>query len=506
MNYKILFLASFFSTVLFSEPIDWELRKKQNTTEQPKTEVVEKPVQPETFIPSKNPTQFSTVTSTPTDRETLSITVYNQNMGIVREKRKVKLPAGSVSVRYEGVASQILPNTVRVKDAIGNGFFIYEQNYEYDLISSDRLLQKYVGKDITIHQQNPTTGAETPVKANLLSNNRGLVLKIGDQISLGYPGRISVPSIPDNLYYQPTLIWKLETEKESEYSLDVSYQTNGLNWKADYIMLLDADENSADINCWVTLENRSGTSFRSADLQLLAGQVNRASRPPRPLLPKGYRDSAISKKRPEPFSQEQLSEYYLYTLERPVDIEENQMKQVSLFSTNSVSIKKLYSISNINMNRPDLFTNASVSYIVENKKDNNLGRPIPQGTVRVFQSDSKGRQQLLGSSNIPHTPENERFTVKTGKAFDVVASGKRTSHEKKVVGKGYTESYEVSIRNRKKEAVKVNYYANIYGDWKFTHTSHTFTKITSNTALLEVEVKPDSEEVVTYSFEVVEGN
>ncbi len=448
-------------------------------------------------------------TSTQSDRTSVSVTIYNAGMGLVRETRKTDLKKGILSLRYEDVASQIIPQTVRIKSRSNpDKLTVFEQNYEYDLISSGRLMDKYIGKEVKLFRLNEN-GTETEYKAKLISNNDGPVYQIGSEISLGFPGRVVVPSIPDNLFEHPTLIWKLNNQNSGSQELEVSYQTNGMNWSADYILILDESEKTADLASWVTLDNQSGARFENATLQLVAGEVKRANEytvTAYAPLAKGRMNDEIfsSDLRAPQFEQENLSEYYLYTLDQPTTIGMNQTKQVQLFSTGGVSVLKRYIFENLPMysGEEKNFNKAEIRYEFKNSKDNQLGRPLPKGTIRAYKADSKGRQQLLGEDLIDHTPNDELVKITTGEAFDVVANGKQLSYENFSIGSGYHADYEVSLRNRKTEDITIRVYANLAGDWKITESSHKAVKESAFKAYFDVPVKAGAEVKLTYSVKV----
>jgi len=445
-------------------------------------------------------------TSTQSDRTSVSVTIYNGGMGLVRETRKTDLKKGILFLRYEDVASGIVPQTVRIKSRSNpDKLTVFEQNYEYDLISSDRLMEKYIGKDVKLFRLNEN-GTETEQKARLIAVNGGPVYQIGSEISLGFPGRVVVPSIPDNLFEHPTLIWKLNNQNSGSQELEVSYQTNGMNWSADYILNLDESEKTADLASWVTLNNQSGARFENATLQLVAGEVKRAETVQTRYAPmaKGYEDIYTSELRVPQFEQENLSEYYLYTLDQPTTIGMNQTKQVQLFAANGISVLKRYIFENLPMysGEEKNFNRASIRYEFKNSRDNNLGRPLPKGTIRAYKADSKGRQQLLGEDQIDHTPNDELVKITTGEAFDVVANGKQLSYENFSIGSGYYAGYEVSLRNRKTEDITIRVYANLAGDWKITESSHKAVKESAYKAFFDVPVKAGAEVKLTYSVKV----
>lgn len=448
-------------------------------------------------------------TSSSKERKDLSITIYNGGMGLVREVRTVNLPKGRTSLKYEDVASSIIPQTVRVKPLLGSKeFTVFEQNYEYDLISNHRLLEKYVGREVTLIQTNNKTGEETTTKAKLIAYNDGRpVYEIGNQISLDHPGRVVVQSIPDNLYAKPTLIWDLFSKEAGEKTMDVSYQTAGMNWSADYNLFLSDDETGADIQSWVTLSNSSGVAFLKATLQLVAGKIqllhNQNVRPVGYMAKRQMNEMAMDGQSSPAFAQENLSEYYLYTLDQPTDIGSQQTKQVQLFAEEGLKVEKKYIFENIPMRSDGQkeFNNATVRYDLINTKKNRLGRPLPAGTIRILKKDSKGRVQLLGEDNIDHTPIEEWVRVSTGSAFDVVANGRQTSYEKFKITNGYKASYEVELRNRKKEAITVRLYDYLNGEWKVTDNSHKFEKESQSRIFFDIKLPAGAVEKLTYTVE-----
>lgn len=446
-------------------------------------------------------------TSSEKDRKSLSVTIYNGGIGLVRETRVTTLPKGRSTLRYEDVASSILAQTVRVVPGKGSSeFSIFEQNYEFDLISNERLMEKYVGQNVLLFQTNPKTGEETSLEAKLIAYNNGPVYQIGDKISLGYPGRVVVPSLPQNLFSKPTLVWEMFSKEAGEKKFEVSYQTGGMNWSADYNLHLNEAENGADLLSWVTLSNSSGTNYRDATLQLVAGKIQLISHQPIPMaMDKKYKVRAsvmMDGAEPE-FSQENLSEYYLYTLDQPTDIGDRQTKQVQLFSQQGIIVEKKFIFENIPLydGNQKRFTNATVRYDILNSSKNRLGRPLPAGSFRIFKSDSKGRVQLLGEDSIDHTPNDEWVRVSTGSAFDVVASGKQTKYEKFKISEGFKAGYEMEIRNRKKEDITVRVYAPVYGEWKITENSHKFEKESQSKVFFDLKIPAGKVEVVRYTVE-----
>lgn len=444
--------------------------------------------------------------STGEDRQSVSLTIYNFGIGLVRETRRLPLDKGITELNFMDVAEKIIPQSVRISDP-QKKVTVYEQNFEFDLVTPSRLMDKFIGKEVTIYNEHPTTGIQTPRKVTLIANNKGPVYQTDTEISLGYPGRVTVPQLPNNLFTKPTMVWKLTNEKAGETELEVMYQTSGMGWSSDYVMVLSDDEKTAGMNCWVTLTNQSGAEFKNATLQLVAGQINFTKT-------KGATVDALdgdsylatlssvtSRNKTPEFEQENLSEMYLYTLDTPTDLNNNQTKQLQLFTGDQIQIEKRYEIQQVVFNDSRRFTSANIWYEFINSNVNSLGRPMPKGVVRVYKADSKGRQQLLGESGIDHTPQNEKIKLHTGKAFDVVSNGRILYQEQFDSGRGNKGGFEVSVRNRKAEAITVRVFIQKSPSTKIIKTSHPVVVVSTISAYMDIYMRPDSEEVVSYHLE-----
>ncbi len=266
------------------------------------------------------------------DQTGVAITIYNVNLGLVKDQREIKLPRGTGELRFMDVASQIIPTSVHIKSRLeSESLQVLEQNYEYDLLNPQKLLDKYVGKEVRLYYKNPYTEREEVVKATLLSNNGGPIFKIGDEITFGHPGRIIFPGVPENLISKPTLVWLVENSLSSVQKVEASYLTNGINWRADYVVTLNNKDNKADLSGWVTIDNKSGASYKDAKLKLVAGDIHRVKDEFE------YRDKmmrvaeAAGKPAPQ-FKEEEFFEYHIYTLQRPSTVKENQTKQIRLIT------------------------------------------------------------------------------------------------------------------------------------------------------------------------------
>ncbi|MBI5204957.1 MAG: DUF4139 domain-containing protein [Nitrospirae bacterium] len=438
------------------------------------------------------------------DQTGISITIYNVNLGLVKDQRQLKLPKGTGSLKFMDVASQIIPTSVHIKSLINpDSLQILEQNYEYDLLNPQKLLDKYVGKEVKLFYKNPYTEREETVTATLLSNNGGPIFKIGDEITFGHPGRIIFPGVPESLISKPTLVWLLENSLSSVQKVEASYLTNGINWRSDYVVTLNEKDDRADISGWVTIDNKSGTTYKDAKIKLVAGDVNRAKNDYE------YKDKMLrfagemAKAAAPQFKEEEFFEYHIYTLQRPATVKDNQTKQISLVNADNVTVKKelvyygaqYYYRSTYG----EKISNQKIGVFVEiaNKKEYNLGIPLPKGTVRVYKHDSEGSLQFVGEDSIDHTPKDEKIKVKLGDAFDVVGSRKQTDW-KKIAYDTYETSFEISLRNHKKEDVVVKVIEPIPGEWTILSSSHGHKKTEAFTAEFEIPVPKDKEVKLTY--------
>ncbi len=444
------------------------------------------------------------VTSTLDDQQSVSLTIYNVNLGLVKDQRTLRMPKGIGELRFMDVASQIIPTSVSIRSVDQPGSLaVLEQNYEYDLLNPQKLLDKYIGKEAKLLTQNPWTEREEIVTATLLSNNGGPIFKIGDEITFGHPGRIIFPGVPENLMAKPTLVWLAENGLLSGQKVEASYLTNGLNWRSDYVVTLNAKDDQADLAGWVTIDNRSGAAYRNAKLKLVAGDVNRVKDEQEYDRKMKYAAEVAAKAAPVQFKEESFFEYHIYTLQRPATVKVNQTKQISLVQASAIPVKKELLFHGANYyyyNRyGEAISNQKVGVFVEieNREQNHLGMPLPKGTVRVYKQDNEGSLQFIGEDTIDHTPRDEKVRIKLGDAFDVVGTRKQTDW-KKIAYDTYEAAFEISLRNHKQEDVAVKVIEPIPGDWKMLSSSHPSSKSEAFTAELVVPVKKDSETRLTY--------
>ncbi|MBP1772449.1 MAG: hypothetical protein H6P99_1612 [Holophagaceae bacterium] len=451
------------------------------------------------------------------DQKALAVTIYNDNLALVKDTREVRLPKGEARLAFQEVSAQIRPETALLRNLTHpKDFWVAEQNFDFDLLTPQKLLEKYVGEKVTVVRSVPNAdgaGAkEVREEATVLATNNGTVLQFADRIETSVPGRLVYPKVPGNLRARPTLVISLNSGADRAQQLELSYLTGGLSWRADYVANLAADEKTLDLSGWVTLTNQSGAAYPHATLQLVAGDVNRA-RERRMDNVAFLSAGAVKAAPPAPkMAEESLFEYHLYTLDRPTTLAVNQTKQVALLSASGVPVRKEYLLQGQNYyysgSYGDLGEKQKVGVFVEfdNKESSRLGMPLPKGIIRVYKRDSEGRAQFVGEDNVDHTPKNELVRLKLGEAFDVTAKRKQTDY--KSLGRqgkfGYVHesAFEVVLKNAKKEPVTVSLLEPMPGDWEVLQSSHIPTKEAAGTARFTVTVPAEGSATLTYRVRV----
>jgi hypothetical protein len=440
------------------------------------------------------------------DQTDLNVTVYNSNIALVRDVRQLALPSGAFRLKFMDIAATVNPATVHFRslnepEKLG----VIEQNYEYDLLEPAKLLHKYVGKEVTLvrsYKDNGTTKHEE-IKATLLADNNGPVWKIGNDIVTGMLAEsYRFPEVPANLYERPTLLMSLENSGARKQQIEASYLASNLSWNADYVLTVGRDDKAADLDGWVTLANNSGTAFRNARLQLVAGDLNR--------IPQGgviggvAKEMAMNRAAAPQFQQENFSEYHLYTLGRRTSVEDKETKQISLLQGSGVPVQKLFIVNGQNFYYHNAQNPGSpqkdpvlVYYKFKNEEKADLGMPLPAGNVRVYQKDSKGGVLFAGEDHIDHTPKDEEVSVHIGNAFDVVAERKQTDY-KRIDSHVWEMEFEITLRNHKDAPIIVQVNEPIGGDWEMLSSSYKFTKTAAFAAQFNVPVDKNGTSVLKY--------
>ncbi len=475
--------------------------------------------------------------STLDDQQGVAVTSTTTNLALVKDRRVVTLPTaladGRVALAFRDVSARIRPETALLRDVDGGGLTVIEQNFDFDLLTPAKLLEKYVGREVGLVTTHPTTGEQTEERATVLAASNGVVLRIGDRIEtggfdqaaggqpVGLGGRIVYRDIPTNLRDRPTLVLTLNPNQQPNQqpsqpgnavarTLELSYLTGGLSWQADYVGELGPDETRLDLTGWVTLENRSGTSYRNARLQLVAGDVNQVQEQ-MPMMRMADAPMAMASA-PPPMSEESLFEYHLYTLGFPTTIADNQSKQVSLLNAPDVQVDKELLITGNQAGfrqalrgiTENLDVNAHLT--LRNDEASNLGMPLPEGVVRIYKRDSAGNTQFIGEDRIDHTPKNETVRLLLGKSFDVTAEKKQTEFSKRS-GTGpwqyeFESAFDIEIRNAKSEPQRVTLRETIGGDWTMLSESAPHEKVNAQTAQWRLEVPAEGKTQLSYRVRV----
>ncbi len=454
--------------------------------------------------PDSGPTSHTSSDSSASEQ--LAVTVYNQNFGLVREVRTVHVGTGQTELSYADVSAHIQPESVHLKSLAGDdGLTVLEQNYRYDLLTPDTLLKKYLGKTVKVYRYNEHTGVDEAKQATVLSVEGGTVLNIDGQITSNFSGRFAFPEVPENLLQKPTLVWLLRSAA-AEQRVEVTYLTQELNWHADYVLSIDADDKLGDLTGWVTLSNETGTSYKNAQLKLVAGDVQRLV--PTETAVMDEEDQAPAAPPPPPqFKEEGLFEYHLYALQRPTTLLDKEQKQVSLLSASNIALDKKLIFFGASQyfrgNYGQVVSNQKIGVFldIQNREQNHLGMPLPKGTVRVYKSDQGGQKEFIGEDAIDHTPRDEKLRIKLGEAFDVV--GDRTETAWQPLSSCVHESaWEIKLRNHKDSAERVLVVEPAGGDWQIIASSLPATKQDASTFSFDVPLAPRSETKLTYRVRV----
>ncbi len=457
------------------------------------------------LVPVPAPAEIATTLD---DRKEVAVTIYNEDLALVKDRRQLDLPAGESRLALREVSALIRPETalLRPLDRRG-GLRVIEQNFDFDLLTPAKLLEKYVGRPVRVVRTHPQTGAESSEEATVLAYNDGaVVLRVDDRIETGVPGRLVFPDVPPTLRDRPTLVVTLDNGAAGSRDLELSYLTGGLSWRADYVAELHAGDDRLDLSGWVTLTNRSGTAFNDARLQLVAGDVHRV-RDEMTLA----RDSRVKMAMAAPaaeMAEEALFEYHLYSLGRPTTLRDNQTKQVALLSAAAVPVRKDYLLRGgeyyYSGRYGEIGQKLKVGVFVEfaNREETGLGLPLPKGILRVYKKDSAGNAQFVGEDRIDHTPKNEKVRLKLGDAFDVTAEKVQTDFRR--VSGGEREAavvetaYKITLRNAKTEKVTVRVEEPIPGDWKILEESAAHRQESARSAVWEIAVAAEGEAILEY--------
>jgi hypothetical protein len=444
-------------------------------------------------------------TSTVGQRLSLNVTVYNGGAALIHDRRVVLLEEGLNRIAWRDVSAQ-MDATSAILEAVGgtNLIGVREQNFDYDLLDPQTLLRKYIGREVTVvHEARFAGDRDTRETAEILSVNGGIVLKYKDGIETGVRGHIVFPDSGGAFRERPTLVLQVESEHALSQTLDLSYLTSGMTWRADYVGVVSADGSHLGLTGLVTLSNTSGEPYENARLQLVAGNVNVAQ----PQLNNAYSAMVKSGVGSDLYvSQENYYEYHLYTMARPTTILDNETKQLTLLTAQNVPIRETLELRG----SPDYYRSAEPdigdrlpvgAYVTFENSGGELGIPLPGGIVRLYKNDSHGLSQFLGSDQIDHTPKNETVRLHVGDSFDVTARKKQTYFDQWPPCSN-DSSYQVVLSNAKTTAQNVLVVEPIPGDWQITHENVPHIKSSASTASWNLRVPAGGRSTLTYTAHV----
>lgn len=419
----------------------------------------------------------------------VSVTVYNQDLALVRDVREMGFQKGQSELLFKDVAARIDQSSVHFK---ASGVTLLEQNFDFDLVSPEKLLSKYIDEviEVVVEGGDVVSGKLLTASSNTIvvqSNDGSIRSLLAESIQ-----EIRFPKLPEGLITRPTLRWLVNAPNGGNQEAEVSYLTGGMSWNADYVAVID-ESNRAELSAWVTLNNMSGASYEDAKLKLIAGEVHRAQ-PPMPKYNDFMRAEAMAMDGGRQFSEKSFFEYHLYTLERPTDLLDNQTKQVSLFPNADVQTKRIYEFDN---NRNSGKVSVSLEFL--NSTENDLGIPLPAGRVRVFQRDTDGSQEFIGEDNLDHTPRDEKVRVTIGNAFDIAVERVQKDY-RQISNTVYEQDIEVKLRNRKSDTVTIVIVDYSWGDWEITKSSLPVRKVSASKFEFDAVAPPDKEVVLTYTI------
>ncbi len=455
------------------------------------------------------------------DEPGVRLTVYNDNFALVKDRRVLETPLkkGINEIRFRDVASSIESTSVHFRSLTDAEASLLEQNYEFDLVNADKLLDKYRDKPITVFTKDGhmyegvlmSFDARQLVLAKDRAKGPIYMVERGENIQ-----RIAFSELPEGLLTRPTLVWELVTGKAGKHLVEVSYIARNIRWRADYNLVINPDDTEIDLSGWVTIENNTGTAYKDASVKLLAGDPRIDMQSYNFGFGQDYYKTMMTKLDPSSEKGDDPSrvfgEYRMYTLDEKTSVNNNQIKQIELITAADVPVTKTYLYDGAKVNwgwygfywdpnfGKDENKKVNVLIEIENRADRNLGIALPKGKCRVYKKDdADGSLEFIGEDLIDHTPRDERIALYIGDAFDIVGERKQTDF-KKITDRVYEEAFEIRVRNHKEERVTVKVLEKLYrcAEWEILKKSTDYEKLNSRTVIFPVEIKPDGEAVVTY--------
>ncbi len=461
-------------------------------------------------------TSFGVAQSKSAERTSVDLTIYNQNLSLIREERTMKLPKGTSRVVVPDIPETIDGTSVHFLSVTApDAVKVLEQNYQYDLVNQNKLLEKYIGRQVEFVRLDESTKKEFTVEGKILSINP-LVAEVKEKIEISPAGRLVLPSLPEGLILRPQLEWLVSNSKEGEHKTEISYLAGQLSWNCNYVVLLNKEDTKLDLTGWVTLTNNSGTTFKDAGLKLVAGDVNIVQEQFQ-YEARGVMAMKADAAEPQ-FKQTDLFEYKLYSLQRRTDLKDNETKQIELTSGKNVASKKVFIYdgmsnewrwyrNNHSYRSQGSFgqqSNPKVGVFVtfKNEKDAGLGIALPKGKVRVYKRDDEGKEQFIGEDEIDHTPKDEEIRLYLGNAFDIVGERVQKDFKSFSNGRVVEETIEIKVRNHKAEQAEVLVYEHPWrwSQWEITKSNTEWQKVDQSTLKFPVKIAKDGEKTVVYTI------
>ncbi|OGB72473.1 MAG: hypothetical protein A2486_15030 [Burkholderiales bacterium RIFOXYC12_FULL_65_23] len=436
-----------------------------------------------------------TFSAGPAERSSIALTLYQEDLALVRELRQLQLPGGLVRLDLSEVPAQLRPETTQLRWSGGGPVNLLEQSFDAKLLTAQQLLESHLGREVTLLREHPVTGALQRESATVLAagndNGAGAVLRFADRIETmpASPGwRLAFDRLPADLHPRPTLSLLLDSAAGPR-SLELSYLSGGLSWKTDYVARLSTDGRQMDLSGWVTLSNRSGTSYRDARLQLVAGALNRVQESA-PLM---VRKASVTAMRASSAPvEESLLDYHLYRFERPLSIADQQTKQLSLLTATAVPVRREYLLADtgaleFGRQDPGVQQFKPSVWLEFDNRGGALGQPLPAGVVRFYAPDRQGEAQFVGEDRINHSARDETIRLRLGSAFDLSAERRQMSFRQ--LGERSSESgWRMTLRNARDEAVTIRVQQALAGDWEMVQESQRSSKPSAQSASWQVEV------------------
>ena len=428
----------------------------------------------------------------------LELTVYNKNLALVKESRVLEIEKGVSEVSLPGVPARILPETVHFHSPSGE-LRVLEQNFRYDLLHRESLLERYRGKEVRalIEGKWETVRLLAHGSPSNTGSPLGRILEVNGEIHVE---DLILPELPEGLLLEPSLLCLLESRRGGKHDIELSYLSEGLEWKADYVAVV-SPENRIDLQGWVTLNNQSGRDYLDAGLKLVAGDVNRVQSR---IYPRGEKLAIGFDASRHGFSEESFFEYHLYTLGRRTNLLDREQKQVELLESRDIPGERDYLLRS-NYGQMDTEARSlDVTLSFPNRKGEGPGLPLPGGIVRVYQEDRSGQLQFAGEDRISHTPEGESIRLKVGQSFDLRGEHRVLETDRQLRGKIIVSTIQILLRNHKDEKVTMTVLEGMPGwkEWKILSTSHEGEKESANTWKYEVEVPAKGEVVIDYRLRI----